>query len=70
LWTTTLTLRYKPVEYLVLSLEGRIEGAGSDICFSRISLTTIDPETMQEFLQPNEKKYYGALLGVTAHIGN
>lgn len=70
LWTTTLTVRYKPVEYLVLSLEGRIEGAGSEIYFSRSSPSVVDPETMQEVFQPNKKRYYGAILGVSAHIGN
>jgi hypothetical protein len=70
LWTTTLTVRYKPVEYLVLSLEGRIEGAGTDIYYSRSSPMTLDPETMEEVIQPNRNKYYGAILGVTAHIGN
>jgi hypothetical protein len=70
LWTTTLTVRYKPVEYLVLSLEGRIEGAGSDIYFSRSSPTVLDPDTMQQVLLPDRKQYYGAILGVTAHIGN
>jgi hypothetical protein len=70
LWTTTLTVRYKPVEYLVLSLEGRIEGAGAQIYYSRSSPTIVDPETMQQVLQPDQKKYYGVVLGVTAHIGN
>ncbi|MFZ1863523.1 MAG: outer membrane beta-barrel protein, partial [Polyangiales bacterium] len=70
LWTTTLTVRYKPVEYLVFSLEGRVEGAGTDIYYSRSSPTVLDPETMQELTQPNRNKYYGAILGVTAHIGN
>ena len=58
------------MEYLVLSLEGRIEGAGTDIYYSRSSPTTLDPETMEEVMQPNRNKYYGAILGVTAHIGN
>lgn len=70
LWTTTLTVRYKPIEYLVLSLEGRMEGAGSEIYFSRSSPMIVDPETMQQVLQPDRKRYYGAILGVTAHIGN
>jgi len=70
LWTGTLTLRYKPVEYLVLSLEGRFEGAGEDIYFSRSSPVFTDPVTMEEIIQPNKKFYGAVILGVTAHIGN
>lgn len=70
LWTATLTIRYKPVEYLVLSLEGRVEGAGVDIYFSRSSPTVTDPVTGEDILQPNKKIYGAVILGVTAHIGN
>ncbi|MDH3727299.1 MAG: porin [Myxococcales bacterium] len=70
LWTGTLTIRYKPVEYLVLSLEGRVEGAGENIYFTRSSPTFTDPATGEDILQPNEKIYGAVILGVTAHIGN
>jgi len=63
--TGTLTVRYKPVEYLVLSLEGRIEGAGEDLYFSRSSV-----EDVNGIIQPNRDTYWGIILGATAHIGN
>ncbi len=65
LWTTTATIRYKPVEYLVLSLEGRLEGAGEDVYFSRDSPTDVDG-----IVQPDKDIYYGLILGVSGHIGN
>lgn len=64
LWTGTLTFRYKPVEYLVLSLEGRIEGAGEDIYFSRSS-----PE-VDGVIEPDKKIFGAVILGVSAYIGN
>ena len=70
LWTGTLTVRYKPVEYLVLSLEGRVEGAGEDIYFTRNSPTVMDPVTMEEVIVPDKKTYWSLILGATAHIGN
>jgi hypothetical protein len=66
LTTGTITLRYKPVEYLVISMEGRGEWSTSDIYFSR-SATDTDGDGI---LVPNQKKNYAAILGVTAHIGN
>ncbi|MDH3845614.1 MAG: porin, partial [Myxococcales bacterium] len=66
LWTGTLTIRYMPVEYLVLSLEGRVEGAGEDIYFTRSS----SPDPGTGILQPNEKIYGAVILGVSGHIGN
>lgn len=63
--TGTLTLRYKPVEYLVISLEGRGEWSTRDIYFSRSATTDAN-----DVLIPNEKMNYAAILGVTAHIGN
>jgi hypothetical protein len=65
LWTGTLTIRYKPVEYLVLSLEGRVEGAGENIYFSRSSMEDVDG-----IVQPDKDIYAGIILGATAHIGN
>jgi hypothetical protein len=68
--TGTLTVRYKPVQYLVLSLEGRVEGAGENLYFSRSSTSVTDPATMEEILVPDRKRYWGIILGATAHIGN
>ena len=68
--TATLTLRYKPVEYLVLSLEGRAEWNTREIYFSRNGPTIMDPDTMEEVLQPSKKANYAAILGFTAYIGN
>jgi len=63
--TATATIRYKPVEYLVLSLEGRFEAAGENIYFSRSSVEDVDM-----IVQPDRKRYWGLILGATAHIGN
>ncbi len=65
LWTGTLTIRYKPVEHLVLSLEGRVEGAGENIYFSRSSV-----EDVNGIVEPDKDIYGGIILGATAHIGN
>lgn len=64
LWTGTLTFRYKPVEYLVLSLEGRVEGAGENIYFTRNS------PTVNDVVEPDEKIFGAVIIGATAHIGN
>ena len=64
--TGTLTLRYMPVEYLVISLEGRGEWATRDVYFSRAA--EVDDATGQ--LIPNKGHNYAAIIGVTAHIGN
>jgi len=68
--TATITLRYKPVEYLVLSLEGRGEWNTREIYFARNGPTAMDPDTMEEILLPSQKKNYSAILGFTAFIGN
>lgn len=64
--TATLTLRYKPVEYLVLSLEGRGEWNTREIYISR--QTTFDTATGA--IIDGEKANYAAILGFTAYIGN
>jgi hypothetical protein len=64
--TGTLTLRYKPVEYLVITLEGRGEWATRDMYFSRSALT----DAMTGDLIANKKHNYAAIVGFTAHIGN
>ena len=65
--TGTITLRYKPVEYLVLSLEGRGEwvSKAAPIYYSRTSTTDADG-----VLIPNKSHNYAAILGFTAFIGN
>ncbi len=68
--TAPLTFRYKPVEYLVLSLEGRGEWNTREIYFARNGPTTMDPDTMEEILLPSKKQNYSAILGFTAFIGN
>lgn len=65
--TGTLTLRYTPVEYLVLSLEGRGEWSTRDIYFSRSALPDPAPPGA---LIPNKGQNYAVILGVSAHIGN
>ena len=62
--TGTLTLRYKPVEYLVISLEGRGEWATREMYFSR---SGVDPMGVPV---ANKKQNYAAIVGFTAHIGN
>jgi hypothetical protein len=64
--TGTLTLRYMPVEYLVISLEGRGEWSTRDIYYSRSAIT----DTTTGELVPNKGHNYAAILGFTAHIGN
>jgi hypothetical protein len=64
--TATLTFRYKPVEYLVLSLEGRGEWNTREVYFSR---TAVVDETSGDLI-PNQKKNYSAILGFTAFMGN
>ena len=68
LWTGTLTFRYKPIEYLVLSLEGRVEGSENDIYFSRNFTTTTEDGVVSPV--PNEKFYGAVIVGATAHFGN
>jgi len=66
--TATATIRYKPVEYLVLSLEGRFEAAGENVYFSRSS--TEDPAFPEFGILPDRQRFWGIILGATAHIGN
>jgi len=70
LTTGTITLRYKPVEYLVLSLEGRGEWTSRDVYYSRTSPVATDPDTMEQIIEPNKRKNYAVILGASAHIGN
>ncbi len=63
--TATATIRYRPVEYLVLSLEGRGEWTSRPSYYSRAAGTDADG-----MLIANRKNNYAAILGFTAHIGN
>ncbi|NNE19981.1 MAG: outer membrane beta-barrel protein [Myxococcales bacterium] len=63
--TGTITLRYKPVEYLVLSLEGRGEWTSRDVYLERNGPIDADGN-----LLPSQSKNYAAILGFTAYIGN
>jgi hypothetical protein len=64
--TGTLTLRVKPAQFLVISLEGRGEWATREIYFSRAA--TADATTGE--LIANKKQNYAAIIGMTAYIGN
>jgi hypothetical protein len=68
--TGTITLRYKPVEYLVLSLEGRGEWNTRAIYYSRTSPPETDANGDIVGYTANKKQAYSAILGFTAHIGN
>ena len=64
--TVTATVRYIPVQYLVISLEPRFERAQQEIFFTRDSQT--DASTGNEIADSNV--YFGFVIGVSAHIGN
>jgi hypothetical protein len=66
LLTVTATVRYIPVQYLVISLEPRFERAQQDIFFTRNSQT--DPSTEDPIADSDI--YFGFVLGVSAYIGN
>ena len=67
-FTVTGTVRYSPVEYLILSLEPRAEFAGSNIFFSRPFVT--DPATGNTAPSLNQDWFFGFWIGATARIGN
>jgi len=69
--TGTITVRYKPVEYLVLSLEGRGEWTSRPTYLSRSAIAITDPVTGDILgYTPNRRNNYSVILGVSAHIGN
>ena len=68
--TGTITLRYKPVEYLVISLEGRGEWATRDVYLSRQAAPILDASCATVGFMPDKGHNYAAIIGVTAHIGN
>ena len=65
--TVTATVRYLPVEYLVISLEPRGEVARSDVYYGRPIVT--DPTTGAGSPSLNQRWFFGLWLGVTAKIG-
>jgi hypothetical protein len=67
-FTLTGTIRYSPVEYLILSLEPRAEFAGSNIYFSRPFVT--DSATGDTVPTLNQDWFFGFWIGATARIGN
>ena len=68
LFTATGTVRYLPVEYLIISLEPRAEFAQKDIYYSRPFIT--DPVTGDTTPSLNQDWFFGFWIGVTARIGN
>jgi hypothetical protein len=64
----TGTVRYSPVEYLIISLEPRAEFAGNDIYYSRPFVT--DPATGNTVPSLNQDWFFGFWIGMTARIGN
>jgi hypothetical protein len=66
LWTGTLTFRYLPVEYLVLSLEGRVEGSQGDIYYTRDTVFDTDGN----YISGNEDFYGQVTVGASVHFGN
>jgi len=66
LLTITATLRYMPVQYLVISLEPRFERSQQALYFTRSSST--DPSTGDPIA--DSRTYFGLVLGVSAHLGN
>ena len=67
-FTVTGTVRYSPVEYLIISLEPRAEFAGNDIYYSRPFVT--DPATGNTVPSLNQDWFFGFWIGMTARIGN
>ena len=67
-FTITGTVRYLPVEYLIISLEPRAEFARNDIYYSRPFVT--DPATGNTVPSLNQDWFFGFWIGMTARIGN
>jgi hypothetical protein len=67
-FTVTGTVRYSPVEYLIISLEPRAEFADNNIYFSRPFVT--DPATGNTVPSLNQDWFFGFWIGMTARIGN
>jgi hypothetical protein len=67
-FTVTATVRYSPIEYLIISLEPRAEFAQNDIYFSRPFTT--DPATGQSVPSLNQDWFFGFWIGMTARLRN
>ena len=67
-FTVTGTVRYSPVDYLIISLEPRAEFAGNDIYYARPFVT--DPVTGNTNPSLNQDWFFGFWIGMTARIGN
>ncbi len=68
LHTVTGTVRYIPVEFLVISLEPRAEFAEGTPFFSRPFGT--DPSTGNSVATADQDWFFGFWIGATAHLGN
>jgi len=66
--TFTGTVRYSPVEYLIISLEPRAELAEKDIFYGRPFVT--DPTTGDTQPSLSQDWFFGFWIGVTARIGS
>jgi hypothetical protein len=64
--TGTLTLRIKPSQFLVISLEGRGEWATRAVFLSR----NAQVDTTSGAVLADKKSNYAAIIGMTAYIGN
>ncbi len=64
--TGTLTLRIKPAQYLVISLEGRGEWATRAVFLSRAAQT----DATSGAVLADKRSNYAAIIGMTAYIGN
>lgn len=67
-FTVTGTVRYSPIEYLIISLEPRAEFADGEIYYARPFVT--DPTTGNTVSSLNEDWFFGFWIGMTARIGN
>lgn len=67
-FTVTGTVRYLPVQYLIISLEPRAEFARNDIYYGRPFVT--DTATGNTVPSLNQDWFFGFWVGMTARIGN
>ena len=67
-FTVTATVRYSPIEYLIISLEPRAEFAQNDIYFGRPFTT--DPTTGESVPSLNQDWFFGLWIGMTARLRN
>lgn len=67
-FTLTATVRYSPVQYLIISLEPRAEFAANDLYFAHPFVA--DPGTGETTPSLNKDWFFGFWVGVTARIGS